>query len=162
MNFMNTWNQMFNQVQENFSKAKFEMPFNMNSFSDMNETYTKFFNQYYEMVKENMGTWTKGLENATAQDAWKNMLNVNENYMRFNELMSPIFKSIQEKTFNSESMKDLLNPGLYKEMLDKYFGFMPENMRNQFQDMTSKMQDMYKQMGTQGIAGYEQYKNMMP
>src|SRR5690606_29564852 len=43
----------------------------------------------------------------------------------------------------------------------KYFGFMPENMRNQFQDMTSKMQDMYKQMGTQGIAGYEQYKNMM-
>jgi hypothetical protein len=72
-----------------------------------------------------------------------------------------MWKSIQEKTFNTEMYKNMMNPAAFQEFMDKFFGFMPEGSRQYMQQMTAMMQNGAKQFGTQGMNGFNQMKQMM-
>jgi len=71
-----------------------------------------------------------------------------------------MWKSIQEKTFNTDMYKNMINPAAYQEFMDKFFGFMPEGARQYMQQMTTLMQSGAKQAATTGIGGYNQMKQM--
>ena len=70
----------------------------------------------------------------------------------------PMFKSVQDKSFNMDVYKQWMNPDTYKELMDKYFGFLPENNRNYFQQMTQMWQNNAKQMGTSAMQNFQQMK----
>jgi polyhydroxyalkanoate synthesis regulator phasin len=101
------------------------------------------------------------MQNGTTQDAYRNMVNVSEGFTRFSEMFTPIWKSIQDKTFNADMFKQYMNPAMYKEMMDKYFGFMPESSRQYMQNMTDMMQKGMGQFGTNGMNGFQQMRGMM-
>lgn len=162
MQQMNNWNNMMNQFKtaNPFMNAT-SNPFNMDSMKNSMNDYTSLFNQFTETLNTSFADMQKNMQNGTAQDAYRNMINVSEGFTRFNQMWAPMWKSIQEKTFNMDMYKQYMNPVMYKDMMDKYFGFMPEGTREQMQQMTTMMQDGMKQFGQFGTQGYQQMQGMM-
>lgn len=154
MNQAANWMNMMNQFQS-------MNPMNADAWKNAYGNWTGIFNQYYEMLNGNFAKWQENMQNGTTQDAYRNMINAAEGFTRFNEMWMPMWKSIQEKTFNSEVYKQWMNPGQYKELMDKYFGFMPDGSREYMQNMTNMMQNGMQQMGQNGMNGYQQMRSMM-
>src|SRR5690606_4177401 len=68
--------------------------------------------------------------------------------------------SIQDKTFNMDVYKQMMNPAAYKDMMDKYFGFMPETARQYMQQAGEMFQNNFKQLSQNGMGNYQQMRNM--
>lgn len=153
-NWMNQYNNWMSQMQQ-------ANPFNMEAWKKAAENWTGIFNQYYEMLNNNFADWQKNMQNGTVQDAYRNMVNVNEGFTKFYQMWAPMWKSIQEKTFNMDMYKQFINPEMYKDLMDKYFGFMPEGTRQYMQNMSNMMQDGMKQMGGMSMSNYQQMRSMM-
>lgn len=153
MNNASNWMNMFNQAQS-------ANPFSMDAWKKAGENWTGLFNQWYELLNNNFADLQKNFQNGTAQDAYRNMVNTTEGFTRFYEMWMPMWKSIQEKTFNMEQYKQWMNPALYKEFMDKFFGFMPENSRQYMQQFTDMMQNGMKQAGGNMMNGYQQMRQM--
>lgn len=161
MNNWNNWSSMYNNMNTAnnwMNQMQNTNPFNMDAWKKSTENWTGIFNQYYEMLNNNMGDWQKNLQNGTTQDAYRNMVNMGEGFAKFYEMWMPMWKSIQEKTFNMEQYKEWMNPSMYKELMDKYFGFMPEQSQQYFQQMGNMMQENMKQAGQFGMGNYQQMR----
>lgn len=164
-NWMNQWSNMFNMNNANNWMNNMQQwgnmnPFNMDAWKNASNESTNLFNQWYQMLNNGFSEWQSHLQNGTAQDAFRNMLNSTESFTRFYQMWAPMWKSIQEKTFNTDMYKNMINPAAYQEFMDKFFGFMPEGARQYMQQMTSMMQNNAKQAATMGSNGYNQMKQM--
>ncbi|MFA6152316.1 MAG: poly(R)-hydroxyalkanoic acid synthase subunit PhaE [Chitinophagaceae bacterium] len=158
MTAMNNQN-MMNQFQ-NWSKGMMNQnPFSMDSMKSSADSMTNLFNQFSEMMNYNFSSLQKSMQAGTPQDAFRNMMNVNDAFVRFSEMWSPMMSSIQNKTFNMDAFKKMVEPAMYKDLMDKLFGFMPEHTNQYMQNLSKMMQDNMK--GFNGAAGYNQMKSMM-
>jgi hypothetical protein len=166
-NWMSQWNNMFSNMNtantwmNNMQQFANMNPFNMGAWKGNTADMNGIFNQWYQMLTNNFSEWQNHLQNGTTQDAFRNMLNSTEGFTRFYEMWAPMWKSIQEKTFNTELYKNMMNPAAYQEFMDKFFGFMPEGARSYMQQMTTLMQNSAKQASATGVNGYNQMKQMM-
>jgi hypothetical protein len=152
-NWANNWNGWMNQWQTS-------NPFNMDAWKKNTDTWTSIYTQYTETLNNSFAELQKNMQSGSVQDAYRNMVNVTEGFARFNQMWAPMWKSIQEKTFNMDFYNQWMNPVAYKEMLDKYFGFMPEGAREQMQQMSTMMQDNMKQFGQFSNNAYQQFRGM--
>jgi hypothetical protein len=165
-NWMNQWNNMYSNMNtantwmNNMQKFTNANPFNMDAWKSASNDMTGMFNQWYSMLNNGFSEWQGHLQNGTTQDAFRNMLNSTEGFTRFYQMWAPMWKSIQEKTFNTDMYKNMVNPAAYQEFMDKFFGFLPEGTRQYMQQMTAQMQNGAKQATTTGINGYNQMKQM--
>jgi len=150
----NNWINQMNQMQN-------ANPFNMDSWKKTGETFTGLVNQYNEIMNNSFAELQKNMQNGTTQDAYKNMVNVAEGFTRFSEMWAPMWKAIEEKTFNTDMYKQYMNPAMYKDVMDKYLGFMPESSRQYFQNFTNMMNDGSKHMNQFGMGNYQQMRDMM-
>jgi len=148
---MNNMNQLQNMNPMNW----------MNNMKGGTENFGNVFNQLSSMLNNNFAAFQKNLQSGTIQDAYKNMINTTDGFTRFAEMMAPMWKSIQDKTFNMDQYKQYMNPAMYKEFMDKYFSFMPESSRNYMQQMTDMMQGGMKNMGGMNMNGMQQMREMM-
>ncbi|HXS37928.1 MAG TPA: poly(R)-hydroxyalkanoic acid synthase subunit PhaE [Flavipsychrobacter sp.] len=166
-NWMTNWNNwttgMANNASwmNNMSQWQGANPFNMDSWKSSGENWNKMFNEYYQIINNNFAEWQKNFQNGTVQDAYRNMVNVADGMTRFYEMWMPMWKSIQEKTFNADVYKQFMNPELYKDLMDKYFGFMPENARKYFQEYTNAANNGMKQFGELSMSNYKQFRDLM-
>jgi len=159
----NPWANWMNQVNANnwMNQVQNMNPFNTDSFKKANDGITTLYNQYNNFLNNNFSEWQKNFQNGTVQDAYKNMLSSGEGFTKFAEMWMPMFKSIQDNTFNMDTYKKFMSPELYKDFMDKFFGFLPESSRKQMQDMTNMMTDGVKQMSNSAMSGYQQMQDMM-
>lgn len=154
MNQANQWNDMMKKYQS-------MNPMNMDTWKDTANNWTNMFNQYSEMLNSSFANMQKDMQNGTTQDAFRNMVNVSEAFTRFSEMWAPFWKSIQDKSFNTEMFKQYANPAMYQDMMDKYFGFMPEQSREYVKNMQNMMQQNMQNMSKNGMGGYNQMRDMM-
>jgi hypothetical protein len=161
-NATNPWNSWMNNMQANnwMNQAQNANPFSNDTWKKATDSWTGIFNQYTNMLNNGFGDWQKNFQNGTAQDAYKNMTNMGEGFAKFAEIWAPMLKSIQDKTFNMDMYKQMMNPDVYKEMLDKYFGFIPGGA-DYLKQMNSMMTDGMKQMTDSGMNSYHQARNFM-
>jgi archaellum component FlaC len=166
-NWMSQWNNMFSNMNtantwmNNMQQFSNMNPFNMDSWKSTTTDMNSIFNQWQQMLTNGFSEFQNHLQNGTAQDAFRNMLSSTEGFTRFYEMWSPMWKSIQEKTFNTDLYKNMMNPAAFQQFMDKFFGFMPEGARQYMQQMTAMMQNGAKQFGTSGMNGFNQMKQMM-
>jgi hypothetical protein len=165
-NWMNQWNTMFSNMNtantwmNNMQQFSNMNPFNMDAWKNSGTEATNLFNQWYQMLNSSFGEWQSHLQNGTTQDAFRNMLNSTEGFTRFYQIWAPMWKSIQEKTFNADMYKNLMSPAAYQEFMDKFFGFLPESSRQFMQQLSTQMQNGAKQAMQQGVSGYNQFRGM--
>ena len=156
--WMNNMNQGVNWMN---NMNQFQNMFSTDGVKKSYDNWTSIFNQYYEMLNNSFSEMQKNMQNGTTQDAYRNMVNVGESFTRFSEMWAPLMKSIQDKTFNMDMYKQWMNPAQYKDMMDKYFGFMPEGSRQHMQQMSDMMKNGFGQMSQSAMGGYQQMRGMM-
>lgn len=130
---MNGWNQSnpfqtmmnFNNYQENMDKAT--------------EFYKSFYSQFQTILNNNYTDISKNFQNGTLADSYKGMFNMTEGFSKFYEMWMPMFKSIQDKSFNMDVFTKNFDMNKYKEFMDKMFSFMPQPS----QEYTNKMKELY-------------------
>jgi|GEM_PF-328698 len=149
------------QMTNWMNQAQNMNPFNNDAAKKATENITNLFNQYYSTLNSNFTEWQKSFENGTVQDAYKNLVNSAEGFTKFAEMWMPMVKSMQEKTFNMEEYKKLMNPETYKEFMDKFFGFMPESSREFINKMSASYNESMKQAGEAGMKNYNQFRQAM-
>ncbi len=164
-NMMTNWNNWMgnmNNTQNWFNNLQqWNNMFSMDSWKQATENWKGIFNQYSEILNSSFAKMQENLQNNTTQDVYKNMMNATEGFSKFYELWMPMWKSIQEKSFNMDVYKQWMNPVAYKEIMDKYFGFMPETSRQYMQQATDMFQNNFKQATQNGWNSYQQMRNMM-
>jgi len=151
-NYMQQWSNLAQQftpsaISENMKKAT--------------ENYTGIFNQYFELLNHSFGEMQKNMQNTTSRDVYGNMMNAAASFGKFNEIWAPFWKSIQENSFNGEAFKKNFNAGAYKEMMDKFFGLMPENGRQYMQQVSEWFGNGAKGWADFGKNGYAQGREFM-
>lgn len=165
-NWMSQWNNMFSNMNtantwmNNMQQFNNMNPFNMDAWKSGGNDMNNIFNQWYQMLNNSFSEWQSHLQNGTTQDAFRNMLNSTEGFTRFYQIWAPMWKSIQDKTFNADMYKNMMSPAAYQEFMDKFFGFLPENSRQFMQQLSTQMQSGAKQAMQQGVAGYNQFRGM--
>jgi hypothetical protein len=153
-NSMNSW-------MRNMQNMQSMNPFTNDSWKNAGSQFNGIFNQWYEMLNSSVANLQNNFQSSSVQDAYRNMVNSADGFARFYQMWAPMWKSIQDKNFNMDMYRQFMNPAQYKDMMDQYFGFMPEHMRSYMQQSTSLMQDAMKQMGSTGANGFAQARQMM-
>lgn len=157
----NNWMSNMNNTQNWFNGLQnWNNMFNMDSWKKATENWTGIFNQYSEALNSNFAKFQENMQNGTTQDVFKNMMNASEGFTKFYEMWMPMWKNIQDKTFNMDVYKEMMNPAAYKEMMDKYFGFIPETARQYMQQATEMFQNNFKQATQGNWNNYQQMRNM--
>lgn len=159
MNQANQASQMQQQwmnMMQQFNPAQFT-----DNYKKATESWTGMFGQYNELMKNTFADMQHNMQNATAQDVYNNMVNVASSFGKFYEMWAPFWKSIQDKTFNADQFKKAFNAGAYKEMMDKFFGFMPDNGRQYMQQATEWWNNGMKNIADMGKTGYSNGREFM-
>ena len=159
-NPMTAW---MNQMQANnwMNQAQQMNPFNADNMKKAQEQMTSMFGQFNNTLQSSMADWTKMFQSPTAHDAYNNMMKSGESFTKFAELWAPMFKSMQEKTFNMDEYKKWMNPETYKEFTDKFFSFMPQEGRDYMTKMAEMMKNGTAQMNQFGKTSFDQLRGMM-
>lgn len=166
-NAMNSWQTAFQNgnTVNNWMKSLQDMnPFanmNMANWNTGTNPFSGFFGQWNELMTQQMQNMQNNFKTGGAHDAYRNMMNTADGFARFTQLWTPMLKSLQDKSFNMDVFRKMMNPGQYKELMDQYFGFMPENVRNYMQQSSGMFQDMMKQWTSTTNNGMEQMRGMM-
>ena len=162
-NNQNPMTEWMNQMQANnwMNQMQHANPFNADNMKKATDNMTAMFNQYNTMVNNSMSELMKGFETNTVHDAYRNMVNSGEGFVKFAEMWAPMFKSMQDKTFNMDEYKKWMNPDSYKEFTDKFFGFMPQGSREQMAKMADAMKANMSKMTQAGMENYNNMRGMM-
>lgn len=129
--FWMNWSNQNNQQQQWASWMQQFNPANMNeNWKKSTENGQDFYNQYLELMQNSFSELQQNMQSTTTKDAYNNMINAASAYGKFYQLWAPFWKSIQDKSFNSEVFKNTFNPENYKELTDNLFGFLPEGAQN--------------------------------
>lgn len=125
------------------SSADSVMALYQNWISTMNASYN-------EMMKNAGNADTKGMMGG--------MFNNNDMYMNVFKLWMPMFKSLNDKTFNMETFKSQFNAPLFKDIMDKMFNMQPDFMKSTMNmpGMAGITENMNKMMD----AGKNMFDNM--
>ncbi len=158
-NMNNQWQNMSNNWTNWMGQGANMNPFNADAFKKPAETMTEMFNQYFKTMSAGFENWQKNFNVGNIQDAYKAMINTGEGFTKFAELWTPMFKSIQDKTFNMDVYKNFINPELYRDMMDKYLGMFPESVREQYNSFNQKMKEGGMNMADSGLNAYNQMSN---
>lgn len=173
MDWMQNWQNWSNQNNSYWMNMMNGSPLNhmMNNNniyqgfqSKMNEglqQWSHYTKQYFDLMNSSNGEWWKPFSNLTAADSFKGMNQMNESLSKFYELWIPMFKNIQEKNFNLESFKKLLSPEKYKEFIDKFFHFMPDESKKMMEQFNQGFIQYMKQMSESGLNNYNTFKSQM-
>ncbi|MBK9109443.1 MAG: hypothetical protein IPM92_13990 [Saprospiraceae bacterium] len=169
---MQNWsNQMNSYLTNNMNMAGFNQMMSNNPFmnsmkmqNNMNDQMTQWSSQiknYFDLMNNTHGEWWKKMPNMTAADSFKGMNNMAESLSKFYELWAPMFKSIENNSFNFATYKELMNPEKYKAFVDKFFSFLPDETRKQFDEMNKQFVLSMKQFSEAGLNNFHQMKNQM-
>ena len=161
------WNNMMqaNSFMQNnpFASMMNNNPFmNANNMqSKMNEganTWSNYTKQYFEMMNNSFGDFAKNMTNATTADSFKGMNNMADSVSKFYELWMPMLKNIQDKSFNMDVYNQHMNPAKYKEFMDKFFSFLPDETKKQMETMQQQFVANMKQMSDAGMNNFNGMK----
>jgi polyhydroxyalkanoate synthase subunit PhaE len=116
--------------------------------------WSNFTQQYMDTVNGMYGDWSKQFANYTTADSFKGMFNMTESLSSFFKLMEPFMASINNKTFNIEDFMSTMQATDLKTFMDKFFNFMPEQMRTMYTTQNAQFIAQMKQMAEQGMNAY--------
>ncbi|MFY8020642.1 MAG: poly(R)-hydroxyalkanoic acid synthase subunit PhaE [Bacteroidia bacterium] len=122
----------------------------MNMFNTWKETMTTSYN---EMMTN--------FNNGTNKETFSGMFNNADMYMKMFQFWMPMMKSLQDKSFTTESFRNMFNAPMYKEMMDKMFNMQPDFMKNMFTSNMGGMKDQMGNMMDMNKNMFDNMKNMM-
>jgi BMFP domain-containing protein YqiC len=169
MEFYNTWMNNQTEMAKNWMG---NMPnytnFNgMDSMKSTTDNMMALYQNWVNTMNTSYSEMTKNFENMDAKNMMGGMFNNSDMYMNVFKLWMPMFKSLNDKTFDMETFKAQFNAPLFKDIMDKMFNMQPDFMKNMMNmpGMANVTENMNKMMD-QNKAMFDNMKstfgNMMP
>lgn len=158
MEFYNTWlnNQM--EMVKNFMSSN-PMMANMPNFgTNMNmDSMTASYQNWLNSINSTYSEMMKNFNNMDSKNMMSGMFNNSEMYMNMFQLWMPMFKSMNDKSFNMDTFKSMFNAPMFKDMMDKMFNMndfnktimaMPgmEMMKTNMTNMMDSNKNMFDSM----------------
>lgn len=121
---------------------------NFTSHNKFTEGATNIYNSFASNFNKNVEMLSSMFTNNITKDSFKNLNNNMEAYTNLYQIWLPIFKSIQTKMYDAETLKNMANPAQFKNVMDKVFNF---NALEQIQGFTNLLNNSanYSQEQTQ-------------
>lgn len=171
----NTWQNWSNQMNTYLTNSMNAAPFHQmvsnnpfmngmkmqNSMNEQMGQWSNYFKSYFDLMNNSYGDWWKKMPNMTAADSFQGMNKMAESLSKFYELWAPMFKSIENNSFSFATYKELMNPEKYKAFVDKFFSFLPDESRKQFDEMNKQFVQSMKQFSEMGLNNFNQLKGQM-
>ena len=162
-NWQNWMNQNQNMMNQNpWMNMMNGNPFNYSNQNMANEyinNWSNYTKQYFDMMNQAYGEWTKSFNNMTSAESFKGMKDMQSNLSKFFELWMPMFKSMQDKTFNNEMFMSMMDTQKFKTFVDGFFKFMPDGSQKMVEQMNVQFVNMMKQAAEAGLHNYEGMKS---
>ncbi|MBK8954201.1 MAG: hypothetical protein IPM34_01410 [Saprospiraceae bacterium] len=171
----NQWQNWTNQFNGYWAKNMNTAPFyqmmsnnpfmnGMNMQNQMNDhmgQWGQYYKNYLDLMNQSFGEWWNKMPNLTAADSFHGMNKMSESLSKFYELWAPMFKSIENSSFNFATYKEMMNADKYKAFVDKFFSFLPDDSRKQFDEMNKQFVQSMKQFSEMGLSNFHQMKSQM-
>jgi hypothetical protein len=162
--FFNNW--MSNQMSmaKNWQEMSQGMFKGMPQMNAMNTDYSNMMNVLNSWKDSMSNTYTQMMEqfnNGTAKNSFGGLFNNAEMYMNLFQLMMPMMKGLNDKTYTPEMFKTMFNTELYKNMMDKMFNMQPDFMKTMMDNMTGGMKDSMGKMMDMNKGMFDTFKNNM-
>ena len=141
----------------------FEMANSANMMMDNARKYQDMWTNTLKSMSDSMkmpfGDGSADMLSKTVQDTTEALKKGFESFMKLYELWTPVFKAAENNIFSSEEYKKMMNPVLYKELMDKMFGFDSLNpLKNAYDQYIKTMTGWYEQMGSSVKDNYNSFK----
>jgi len=165
---VNMWTEASQKMTGFFSGINSHNPFDgmtssnimMDNARKYQETWTNTLKSMSDSIKTPFSAQSADMASKTINDTLGSMKKGYESFMKLYELWAPVFKAAENKVFNSEEYKKMMNPVLYKELMDKMFGFDALNpLKNAYDQYTKNATAWYEKMGTSAKDGYKSFKD---
>ncbi len=136
-----------------------------NMLMDNARKYQETWTNALKSMSDNMkmpfnGAASADFASKTIHDTTEGLKKGFESFMKLYELWTPVFKAAENKIFNSEEYKKMMNPVLYKELMDKMFGFDALNpLKNAYDQYVKTMTSWYEKMGDSAKESYNSFKS---
>jgi hypothetical protein len=114
--------------------------------ADMFGLYDKWrevFNATVSSLGQMSGIFANLAQNDIVRDTISKMMSSSTAYMKLFEFMGPMFRAIQQRTFNPDSYQQYLDPANYKKIIDKVFEFYAPEHLQEFYDLLLKISGSY-------------------
>lgn len=162
--FFNNW--MSNQMSmaKNWQEMSQGMFKGMPQMNAMNTDYSNMMNVLNSWKDSMSNTYTQMMDqfnNGTAKNSFGGLFNNAEMYMNLFQLMMPMMKGLNDKTYTPEMFKTMFNTELYKNMMDKMFNMQPDFMKTMMDNMTGGMKDSMGKMMDMNKGMFDTFKNNM-
>jgi len=120
-------------------------------------TYTTWMNSMTSAYND----MTKNFGNPNTKDYFSSMFNNTDSYMKMFQLWMPVMKAMSDKTYTPEQFGQLFNTALYKDMMDKMFGFTPDYMKSMFSNLNSSYQENMNKVMDMNKGYFDNMKNSL-
>ncbi|MCI4626744.1 MAG: hypothetical protein L3V56_12385 [Candidatus Magnetoovum sp. WYHC-5] len=133
--FVDNWMKIVKNYQGNIFSFIKPQEGGGGSFAEL----TNLYNSWTKALGISIDGMMKNFPMATGKDTAAKMFRGFDAYIKLYDFLSPLLKAIQEKTFDPQSYKDILDPAKFKEVVDKSFGFTSPESMNDMYHQTSKL-----------------------
>jgi len=99
---------------------------------DLYEAWTGMGQSWANSMRDAFEEMMRATSQGVGREALANIFSSAETYMKLFEFWLPLYKSLQEKTFDPASYQRLFDSAQYKAILDKVFDFISPGTVNEF------------------------------
>ncbi|MES2689941.1 MAG: poly(R)-hydroxyalkanoic acid synthase subunit PhaE, partial [Bacteroidota bacterium] len=136
---------MFTSWMKNQMNMGNDMQNNFKGFTGMNGMNSDLTSMYTSLFA-NMQQAMKGMSSTgDMKNAMGGMFNNAEMMMKTYEMWMPMIKMITDKTYTPDAFTKMINPSMFKDVMDKMMSFQPDFAKN-MTDMTAVREQMVKMM----------------
>jgi class III poly(R)-hydroxyalkanoic acid synthase PhaE subunit len=101
------------------------------------------YNSWLKTVGISFDNMMKNFSSETGRDAFSKLFSGADGYMKLFEFWSPLQKMMQTNVTDPKAYLDLFNPSMYKEVIDKIFGFNNADSMQDFYGHASKLMEAF-------------------
>lgn len=133
------------------------------SFNTINNTWNNIYNSWMKTFNTSYENLVNTLPNGVTKDAFTNMFNSSNIYLKMQEVFEPFFKNVQNPNFNAENWKNMFDMNQYKQVTEKMFeAFFPQqNNKELFQNYFANLEQFFGKNSDTAKQYFEQYQNIM-
>lgn len=156
---MTDFNQSIYNSFSNFGKPGHEY---VNNFTTANSAWTNIYNNWMSTLNNSYQTLMKQMPNVTNQDAFKNMFETSQMYLKLQEFWQPAYKAFQNGQFSADTFKNYFKPEQYKALTEQMFGnhFQSANLKDVFDTSIKNIHEFFTTNNNLSKEYYEQMQTI--
>lgn len=156
---MTDFNQSIYNSFSNFGKPGHEY---VNNFTTANSAWTNIYNNWMSTLNNSYQTLMKQMQNVTNQDAFKNMFETSQMYLKLQEFWQPAYKAFQNGQFSADTFKNYFKPEQYKALTEQMFGnhFQSANLKDVFDTSIKNIHEFFATNNNLSKEYYEQMQTI--